>query len=198
MRVFLGLRGSDLESRCLDQVCRDNQVKAAHQPSDRHMTLCFLGECSTEQQGRLIEALDESFVQSPSQAVVWHGERLERFPDDCHNTDLHSASWAWQGGISESLQLLINRLQGIPWLSDYRCFEDFQPHISLAYLVQGHYGYLLFSRAITLTQLVLYGSLSEELRDSSQVEGDWAAPRYQQLNVWELKNKENEGETGLP
>jgi len=44
------------------------------------MTLCFLGECSKEQRGQLIEALDERFVQSPAQAVVWHGERLGRFP----------------------------------------------------------------------------------------------------------------------
>ena len=184
MRIFLGLWGDDLESEAIEKLCRDSSLHRAHQPQDRHMTLCYLGERSNYQQEQLVGQLDAHFEHSSHCSILWPAQYISELLPGGSNTN---TCWAWQGLLSEDLRQLMLGLSEVSCLRDHMSLSTFIPHVTLAYCAQGRYGALDYAKQVSLTHLVLYASKDFRSGDSEGWNtGEFAEPRYKVVREWPL------------
>ena len=182
MRLFLGISSADLTTQVLDDMCEQHAVIRPHLAQDRHMTLCFLGEYSDEQQQKLILALDSKMKETPLCSIQWRGESICSFPHD------GPKAWAWLGALTPSLESLMTQICELPMLQAQGYLTRFIPHVTLAYIGIAEQGYpdARLERDVHFTQLTLYCSLAERERTKMPLCETWAQPKYKKLKTWEL------------
>lgn len=187
MRLFLGLRGAGLVTDELNEMCRAIKPLEPHQPSDRHMTLCFIGDCTALQAKALMHGVDGLMATEDLPEVLWRASSINTFPEN------KPKAWALTGPMTDSLSELITKLKGVHLMGNYIDMTRFKPHVSLVYVNRDVKAKTGIQSEIRLDELVLYRSLSQTERLSKSHNPPWAKTRYEPLKVWGLK-----GKTGLP
>ncbi|MGR6872764.1 2'-5' RNA ligase family protein [Pseudomonas sp. HK3] len=182
MRLFLGVSSADLGDQVLDDMCDKYTVTRPHLAQDRHMTLCFLGEYSYEQQQQLILALDNKIEKESFCSIHWRGDNIRSFPRDA------PTAWAWQGALTSSLECFMVQLCELPMLQAQLCLASFVPHVTLAYMDTARQNYpdIKLERDMHFTQLILYCSIAESEPTTVTTHASWAKPRYRKLKIWKI------------
>ena len=172
MRVFLALKSDQLLDAVIDDACMAWQPLRCHDPRDRHLTLLFLGEKQLHECYEIIETVDETLMQ-PRGALVWRAEQLGGFTPAKHK------HWAWQGPSNDGLDQFRLRLSSALQLP----MTQWLPHVTLAYGPISDAPVKPMVQTVTLSQLVLYRSLSQEERVD---QANWSKVRYAAVKIWDL------------
>ena len=178
MRVFVALACDQLQGKCLDKVCEVGLEFPLHQPLDRHMTLCFLGERSKEEVHTLANKIDSIYKQTLCKPIHWRSKRIADFPSS------KAKVWALQGeGNPELTTLQAQIAQACEVESTY----DFMPHVSLAYIKRPSNLVTPLEAQWVFDQLVICRSFTQDERKHFTAKDGWAKPRYEVLKRWDLK-----------
>jgi len=177
MRVFLGLYSEQLSQETLTSTAQLLSGAPLHDPKDRHMTLCFLGEQSAAQLERLIEKIESCYSEGLFRPIVWDTLNISDFPR--HKPKVLAVT----GNSNDHLMGFQRR---IAELCGSELAYQFIPHVTLAYLYQACHREVKFEAQWCFNQLRLYRSYTQQERDAAQAQSGWARSRYEVIKSWML------------